>query len=393
MITEILSLVEEHEQWRERECINLIPSENIMSPQVRSLLSSGIGHRYTSPGRFYMGTRLIDEIERFGEEIAMKLFKAETADLRPLSGHVADLIFLANMAKRGDVLMCVSADDGGYPGIWRGGLPSVLGLEVEAFPFSKDRMNIQVNKAQEAIVKVKPKVIVFGASLFLFPHPVSELTEAARAVGACVGFDGSHVMGLIAGERFQSPLQEGSSVLFGSTHKTFFGPQGGIMLADEEVGTVLKEKIYPVFVDNAHWNRITALTLALAEMEKFGRLYAEQIIRNSQALGRALDDYGFPVVGSSLGYTESHQVLMNFGGYKRGREVAEKLEKSNIIADCGVRLGTSEVTRRGMKEGEMEKIAQLIKEVIIDEKASSKVRAEVEDLAEEFQKVNYCFQT
>jgi len=128
-------------------------------------------------------------------------------------------------------------------------------------------------------------------------------------------------------------------------------------------------------------------------MEKFGGAYAEQVIRNSQALARALDDYGFPVVGSSLGYTESHQVLMNFGGYKRGREVAEKLEKSNVIADCGVRLGTSEVTRRGMKEGEMEKIAQLMKEVVIDEKESGKVRAEVEDLAEEFRKVNYCFQS
>ncbi len=393
MITEILNIVEEHEQWRGKKCVNLIPSENVASPQVRSLLSSEMGHRYTSPDHFYMGTRLIDKVEKFGEETAKRLFKAETADLRLLSGHVADLVFLANMTKRGDLLMCVSADDGGYPGIWRSGLPSVLGLEVKALPFSKDRMNIQVDKALETIIEVKPQVIIFGASLFLFPHPINELTEVVRSTGAHIGFDGSHVMGLIAGGKFQSPLQEGSPTLFGSTQKSFFGPQGGIILADEEIGAVLKERIHPAFVDNAHWNRIAALTLALAEMEKFGSAYAEQVIRNSQTLAKALDDYGFPVAGSNLGYTKSHQVLMNFGGYKHGREVAERLEKTNIIADCGVRLGTSEVTRRGMKENEMEKIAQLMKEAILDEKQSGKVREEVENLAAEFQKVNYCFHT
>ncbi len=119
MISEIMNLVEKHEQWRGKECVNLIPSENIMSPHVRSLLSSEIGHRYTSPDRFYMGTKLIDEIETLGEEIARNLFKAKTADLRPLSGHVADWIFLANLTRRGDVIMCISPDNGGYPGIWK----------------------------------------------------------------------------------------------------------------------------------------------------------------------------------------------------------------------------------------------------------------------------------
>lgn len=93
MITEILNIVEEHEQWRGKKCVNLIPSENVASPQVRSLLSSEMGHRYTSPDHFYMGTRLIDKVEKFGEETAKRLFKAETADLRLLSGHVADLVF------------------------------------------------------------------------------------------------------------------------------------------------------------------------------------------------------------------------------------------------------------------------------------------------------------
>jgi len=392
MIEEILSLVKKHEQWRGRRCINLIPSENIMSTQVRFLLSSELAHRYTAPNHFYMGTHFTDKIERYGEKVARDLFKAETADLRPLSGHIADFIFLASFTKHDDTLMCTSPEDGGYPGIWKRGLPRILRIKVEAFPFSKEKMNIDVEKTIEAVVQIKPSTMIFGASMFLFPHPVRKVAKAARAVGAHVGFDGSHVIGLIAGGKFQNPLQEGASVLFGSTHKTLFGPQGGIILADKEHGEFLKEKIYPTFVDNAHWNRIAALTLALAEMKKFGHTYAEQVIRNAQALAKALDDYGFPVVGSNVGYTKSHQVLLDYGGYKKGRGVAERLEKANIIVDCGVRVGTCEVTRRGMEEVEMEQIAEFIKQVTIDKKDPDKVKREVEKFAGKFQDVKYCFQ-
>jgi glycine hydroxymethyltransferase len=391
MIADILSLVQRHEQWRGKQCINLIPSENIMIQQVRTLLSSEIAHRYTAPDQFYMGTRFIDEIEKLGEKIAKRLFKAETADLRPLSGHIADLIFLASSTRQGSVLMCVSADDGGYPGIWQEGLPKVLGIKVEAFPFSKEKMNIKAEEAAEAITKIKPDVVVFGASLFLFPHPVRQVAKAAKAIGARVGFDGSHVLGLIAGGKFQTPLQEGASALFGSTHKTFFGPQGGIVLADKEHGEAMKGMIYPALVDNAHWNRIAALTLALAEMEKFGRVYAEQVIRNAQTLAKALDDYGFPVVGSLSGFTRSHQVLLDYGGYKQGLKVAKGLERANIITDCGVRLGTCEVTRRGMKETEMEQIAEFIKQVRVDKRDPNKVKQDVEKFAKKFQEIKYCF--
>lgn len=393
MIEEILSLVGKHEEWRGKNCLNLIPSENVMSPAVRGLLSSDLGHRYTSRDSFYMGTEFIDEIELYGEKIARELFKAETADLRPLSGHIADLIFLANFTKPNDVLMCVSPEDGGYPGIWKNGLSKFLGLKTVAFPFSKDNMNIKVEQAKDAIKQVRPTVIVFGASLITFPHPVEELTEAAGENGACVGFDGSHVMGLIAGERFQDPLREGASVLFGSTHKTLFGPQGGIVLADKEHGEFLKEKIFPAFVDNAHWNRIAALTLALAEMKKFGRLYAEQVISNAEALARALHDYGFPVLCQHLGFTQSHQVLLDYGNYEGGRVIAEKLQKANIIVDCGVRVGTCEVTRHGMKEGEILKIAELIKRTVIDEERPENIKREVAELCAEFQKVEYSFET
>lgn len=392
MIDKILGLVRKHEQWRGKECLNLIPSENVMSPAVRGLLSSELGHRYTARDRFYMGTRFLDEIEQYGEEIAKEVFGSETADLRPLSGHIADLIFLASFAKPNDVFMCVSPEDGGYPGMWKDGLAGLFSLKAVAFPFSKHDMNIKAEEAKETVRRIKPKLVIFGASLITFPHPVKELAEVAREHGACVGFDGSHVMGLIAGGQFQDPLREGAYALFGSTHKTFFGPQGGITLADKEHGEIMKAKIYPAFVDNAHWNRIAALTLALAEMKKFGKAYAEQVIRNSKTLAKALHDYGFPVVCQHLGFTQSHQVLLDYGGYKHGRVIAEKLQCANIIVDCGVRIGTCEVTRRGMKEEEMLKIAELIKRTVVDREQPENVKKDVTKLCAEFQKVKYCFE-
>ena len=392
LIDEILSMVERHEQWRGRECVNLIPSENVMSPQARTLLSSELTHRYTSSYKFYMGTRFIDEIEHYGEKLAREVFNAETVDLRPLSGHIADLIFFANFTKPKDFVVCVSEENGGYPGMWRRALPKFLKYKVVALPFSNEQRNIKTEEAKELIQRIRPRVVVFGASLFLFPHPVKELAKVSHEVDAHVGYDGSHVMGLIAGKTFQDPLREGADALFGSTHKSFFGPQGGIFLSDKAYGEKVKKNVFPAYVDNAHWNRIAALTLALAEMKEFGKPYATQVVRNAQTLARALGDYGFPVVCPNLGYTRSHQVFLDYGGYKYGRAIAQKLEKANIIADCGVRLGACEATRRGMKEKEMQQIAVLIKRVIMDKEKPAKVRKDSIKFAGEFQKIAYCFE-
>jgi len=391
MIDELLSLVEEHERWRGRKCLNLIPSENVMSPAVRSLLSSDLGHRYTSREGFYMGTRFIDEIEQYGEELAKNLFECETADLRPLSGHVASLIFLACFTQPNDTILCVSPDNGGYPGIWKHGLSRLLKLRTIGFPFSKEAKNLKVEEAKNLILQKKPKIIVFGASIFLFPHPLKELREAAGEAGAYVGYDGSHVLGLIAGEKFQDPLREGAHALYGSTHKTFFGPQGGIILADIKHGETIQKRIHPEFVDNAHWNRIAALTLALAEMKTYGKEYAGQVIQNAQTLAKALAEEGFPVACPQFGYTRSHQLLLDYGGLEKGEAIARKLEKANIIADSRVRLGVCEATRRGMEEDEMRRIAVFMERVVVDGEDPRRVKEDVMNLAEEFQEIEYCF--
>jgi glycine hydroxymethyltransferase len=355
-------------------------------------MSSDLAHRYTSPYKFYMGTRFTDQIEDYGEELAKKLFNAETADLRPLSGHIADLIFLATFTKRLDTVVCVSEQDGGYPGMWQKALPKLLRYKVMRFPFSTKERNINLEEAKEMIQQIEPRVIVFGASLILFPHPVHELAKVAHETGAHVGFDASHVLGLIAGKTFQDPLREGANALFGSTHKSFFGPQGGIFLATKEYGEKVKKRIFPMYVDNAHWNRIAALALALAEMTRFGEQYAMQVVRNAQALAKALSDYGFPVVCPNLGFTKSHQVFLDYGGGRNGGSVARKLERANIIADCSVRLGTCEAARRGMKEKDMQQIAMLMKRVVMDGEKPEKVKKDSTKFAAEFQKVHYCFE-
>jgi glycine hydroxymethyltransferase len=243
---------------------------------------------------------------------------------------------------------------------------------------------IDLNSTIEVIEKNKIKIAILGSSLILFKQPVKELAK----LNIIIGYDGSHVLGLIAGQAFQDPLKEGAIALFGSTHKSFFGPQGGIFLSNEDFG--IDKMILHKLVDNAHWNRIAALTWALLEMKHFGKEYAHQIIKNSQALAKNLYERKFPIAGEEYGFTESHQVLMIFQDYKKNVDFAKKLEEANIIVDCGIRLGVNEVTRRGMKEKEMERMAELIERVYKNEDIE-KVRQDVIKLRKEFDDIEYRF--
>jgi len=388
---QIADLARKHERWRQDECLNLIPSENTTSPAVRQLMISDMGHRYTSQDGYYAGTRYIDELEILGEALAREVFKAEVANLKPISGHMSDMILLSTFAKPMEKVMTVHPLNGGYPGLSETGLLRVLGLQGVYFPFDRHRMNIKVSESADLIKKTKPRIVVFGASFFLFPHPVKELLEVCREDGILVAYDGSHVLGLIAGGEFQNPFKDGADILVGSTHKSFFGPQGGIILANKEHGEQVAANIHPMLVDNAHWNRIAALTMALAEVKKFGRNYASQVVKNAKALAKSLDQSGLAVVGKEFGFTKSHQVILDVGGLKAGREVARRLEKANIITDCGVRLGTSEVTRWGMKEFEMEKIAELIARILLKNETPQHVKRDVVKLRTQFEKIQFCF--
>jgi len=386
--------LDRHEELRSRS-LSLIPSENVMSPEARRLLSADLAHRYTSlkprplHGQpvedYYMGTRWSREVIRVCEDAARSLFKCGYADVSLISGHIADLAMVAGVCKHGDKIAVVEPLSGGYPGFQREKIPSLLGVDVVYLP-TKSYTPV-AEEAASIVRREKPKLVVLGGSIILFPHPVRELAEACSEVGAVLAYDGSHVLGLIAGGEFQLPLDEGAHLLAGSTHKTLPGPQGGILLASSrELGEQVSEHIPHKLVDNPHLHRIAALAYTLAEMLEYSKSYARQVVSNARALARALDESGVPVLFRELGYTCSHQVKLEVT--EDYLEKAKRLEQAHLIIDLGGRLGTQELTRRGMKEKEMEKVAELFSRVWRGE-PPEKVRREVMELSAEFSKVYY----
>ncbi len=346
-----------------------------------------MGHRYTAWDGFYKGTRFIDELETLGEKIACEVFGSDWASLRPLSGHIADTIMVSTLAKPGGSILTVSPANGGYDGLGERGYPPFVNVKNLFFPFDSERMNIDVDKAKVLIEDEKPSVVVFGQSYFLFPHPVRELASVCHKAGSHVAFDASHVLGLIGGGHFQQPLSEGADMMLGSTHKSFFGPQGGIILGKTSLKAQVKDQQFPGLVDNAHWNRIAALTWALDEVRRRGPKYAPQVIANSKALAKALHEGGLPVKCAKYGFTQSHQVFLDITG-EEVNSFSQKLEDANLIVDHGIRLGTNESTRRGMKSQDMERIAELVLRVYKGEDPT-KVRRAATKLRKEFKTIEY----
>jgi glycine hydroxymethyltransferase len=257
------------------------------------------------------------------------------------------------------------------------------------------------------ILEIKPRFIVIGGSVILFPQPVKELREACDKVGAKIIYDAAHVLGLIAAGSFQDPLREGADIITTSTHKTFPGPQGGMILGnvDEATAKKIQSAVFPRFSSNHHLHRMPALYGALREMQEFGKDYAAQIVGNAQALAQELHNCGFNVLAKDIGFTRSHQVLVNCGEPGSGGIAAEKLEQANIILNKniipgdginpknprGIRIGVQEMTRFGMKEPEMKQIAKFIKEVVLDGRDPKEVGKEVSDFRKNYQTARYCF--
>jgi glycine hydroxymethyltransferase len=387
---QIIKLVKDHQIWRGK-CLNMIPAENITSSAVRYITSSDFMHRYVNLDEpFYCGTKFMNDVESLGEKLAEEVFGADFACLKPLSGNTADIAALIALTKHGDKIISIHERNGGYYGFVRGGCAEVLGLKLEYFPFDDYEMSIRTEEAYEKIMKTHPRLIIFGASYILFPEPVKELNEAAADVGADVVYDGSHVLGLIAGKCFQDPLREGASLLFGSTHKTFPGPQGGIIIGKAEFREKIERACLSMF-DNRHMQKVAGIAVTLAETLSFGEEYAKQIVRNSKKIAKALDDFGIPVKCSHKGYTESHQVLLDIHSLDEIEDITDRLERANIIVDRGIRIGTQEVTRLGMREREMEQIAEVFKRIIKDREKPEKVVVDVMEMLTDFNEVHFCF--
>ncbi|HWO72660.1 MAG TPA: serine hydroxymethyltransferase [Dehalococcoidia bacterium] len=425
-IADIRAIVDAQERWRGRETINLIASENAQSRAVRELQDSDFMARYAEghpnrPGqvlRYYQGTRYIDQIETMAREELLRLTRCRQADVRPISGNNANAAIALAYLRGGDAVIVNSTAAGGHIshntiGVFgrriqaRGmslNLDSKTPIGLHYFPLAEDNYHIDVAKSIDLIERVRPRLIVLGKSLFLFPEPVKELAAACRERDIAVLYDAAHVFGLIVGGQFQDPWREGATWVTASTHKTFPGPQRGVIVSDLDEENAAKywpaadRGVFPGTSSNHHLHSLPALVVAIREMQAHAAVYAEQTVRNAQALGRALEDEGVPVEARDFGYTRSHQIAVNVSAYGGGVQVAQRLEANDVIVNynllpwdtdarnpSGLRIGVQEMTRFGMREPEMQRLAELMAACI----KGREVKAEVNALRARFLKMQY----
>lgn len=347
------------------------------------------------------------------------MFKAEFVDVRPVSGVCANLVSYTVFTEPGDIIMALSIPNGGHISYGKkeigGTAGSVRGLTIEYFPFNVDEMNIDVDETKRKVDQLiakgrKPKMAVFGASVFLFPHPVKELSEFFHEREITVMYDAAHVLGLIAGKNFQDPLREGADIMTGSTHKTLPGPQGGIVITWEKHSERVKRATFPGNVSNHHLHHVAGKAIAFAEMLAFGEEYARNVIRNAKKLAESLYERGITVLGERNGFTRSHQVLIDVTKFGDGGTLERELEKANIIVNRnmipsdikakrhymhpgGIRIGVQEVTRLGMGTSEMIEIAELLTDIIVHKKDPKVIAEKVAELRRPFTKVKYAFES
>ena len=417
----IFELLETHQKWF-ASSLPLIASENIPSPAVREAILSDFGNRYAEgwPGeRVYAGCKYIDQVEQICIDLAKQLFRVDFADVRPISGVCANLVAYTTFTTPGDTMLALAIPAGGHISMGKkefgGTAGSVRGLNVEYFPFDTEEMNIDIDATEKKIQKLseegkKPTLAMLGGSVLPFPHPVKQLADTFQAHETRICFDAAHVAGLVAGSQFQDPLHEGADAMTASTHKTLPGPQGGLILSKPEHGEKIKKSTFPGNVSNHHLHHLAGKAVMFAEMLAFGKEYAAQIVKNSRALAAALHERGFQVLGEKKGFTRSHLLVADITKFGDGKTIEKKLEDANIIlnrnllpydikagrhfeAPGGIRCGVSEVTRLGMKESEMEEIADLMTRIVVKGEDSRKVASDVSEFRRDYQKVHYAFET
>ena len=413
-INEIKKIVEDQNRWRRSECLNMIASENSLSPSAEKFLVSDFVGRYNEHEvkekdfiTHYQGVKYASEIEKVCNEIFAQRFKTKFVDTRPISGAVANLCVYQAFLKPGDFFLAPGLTAGAHVSSTQYGVAGVKGLKSISMPFDKEKMRLDINETIKLIKKTNPKLIMFGRSMFLFPEPIKELR---RYTDAILVYDAAHVFGLIYGGFFQNPFREGADIITASTHKTFPGPQGGIIIArkdfDRKAWKKIENAVFPGVVSNHHIFRLPSLAVTALEMDKFGKAYAGQVIKNAKTLACELFKIGLKVLAQKEGFTESHQVIADVKNSGGGKLIAEKLEEANIIVSktalpwdtdkdatqnpSGIRIGVQEMTRYGMKEKEMADIAKFMKEVILDKKRPEETKKKVIKFRKNFRKIKYC---
>ena len=410
----VKAAVARNASWRGAQCINLLAPEAPTSPSVRALLSSEIGTRaaegHIGPvNRWFAGTRHIDELEALCVELLKRHFRCNYADHRLCASMIGNAVVYTALTEPGDIVMSAAQPVGGHSSNRIDGPAGTMGRKVVDIPVDPRELVVDIDAFRRAAPLVRPKLVALGLSMTLFPQPVAEMKQVIAPWGGKLFFDAAHQLGLIGGGQFQRPLEEGADIVTGSAGKTFSGPQSGIMIWDDpEITERVTTAVFPVWAATHQVNRVAALALAAAEAIEYGAAFMAQIVRNAKALAAALDARGLPMLGRHKGFTETHQAIADARNVGRGLEAARRLERANIImnknlipddkpADWdypgGLRMGTIEVTRLGMREREMEAIAELIARVLLKREEPERVKPDALALRREFQTLYYCFET
>ncbi len=416
-LDQIFTCVQNQTRWRGSETLNMIASENQLSKTAMNLMNNDFHHRYAEGligQRAYQGQKFHDQIEQIAVDLSQSLFHADFVDVRCPSATIANLAIYYAFCKPGDLYYATTIPDGAHISYREVGAAGYRGLVIHDIPYDSSRFNINVDALSVQLTQEKPKLLTLGGSVFLFPHPVKEIAKICQETQTILHYDASHVLGLIAGHEFQDPLKEGADCVIGSTHKTFPGPQGAIVLANntllqkkEKGFRKIQQKIFPGVVSNHHLWRLPALAVTLLEMKEFGTTYAHQIVLNAQSLGKALDQRGIPVLAKKLGYTQSHQLILDVHAFGGGGVIAHRLEEANIICNkntisgddvntaldnpSGLRIGTQELTRLGMKDRDMKNVADFFARIIINEEPSEHVKRDVLTFRRIFSDIHYSF--
>lgn len=412
MADAVVDAVSRNEEWRGKRCLNLLAPEAPTSPTVRRLLSSEIGTRAAEGhigrvNRWFAGTQHIDEVEALCVELLKQAFRCNYADHRLMGSMIGNMAIYHALTQPGDRVMTASQPFGGHSSNRHDGPAGTRGVEIHDIAYDPVELEVDLDKFAEDAQRIQPKIVVMGMSMTLFPLPVQEMSQIIAEWGGKFIFDGAHQAGLIAGKQFQDPLTEGAVVLTGSAGKTFSGPQSGMLMwNDSSLTEPLTEAIFPVLAATHQVNRVAALAVSAAEMIEYGEVYMGQIVKNSQALGKALDERGIPVLAAHRGYSQSHQVIANVKEFGGGLNVAHKLAEASIITNknlipgdqpedwdrpSGLRIGTIEVTRLGLMEDDMATIADFMARVLVEGEDTAAVKEDVEAYRLPLQDFYYCF--
>ena len=407
---EALRLDREQRTFLEEECVNLYPGTNILTPTVAVLLGSTLASRAAEghPGAKYQtGLGWVEEAEVIATELIRRVFDARYAEVRGLSGSMANSAVLNSLTEPGDTIFSFTAPVGGHISHSPIGVAGYRRLDIHNIPYDVENWTIDMDALRREVREHPPRLIILGGSLILFGYPVREVRDLADEVGAYVMYDAAHVAGMIAGGVWQHPLKEGAHVMTASTYKSFGGPPGGIVVTDDpEIARAVDRAIFPGMTANFHTNRMAALMAAASDVLKCGSDYARACHTNAKALAEAFHREGLSVAGYERGSTQGHMLALDVRQQGMAKAAALALESAHIICNfnlmpwdplkvarnpSGLRMAVHEITRWGMGEEEMPAIAEFFRQILLDGKSPEQVRPVVKAFKERFDRLHYCF--